>query len=198
MSRSRSRLRRHEATVFGSLALGAQFVSTVRQVTTSAGCYTCAREAEAGKLPPWESIVADDLWRVAHSFDSALEGWLVLLPRRHVTSVGELSDAEAQSLGTWLARLSQALHRVLGCQKTYVAQFAEREGFSHVHFHVVARPPGLAQDLRGHRIFQLLGSHDRAPVSEQRRNKIARQLSLCLGGETTGPGRQPPYPAGHG
>lgn len=167
-------------------------------MTTSADCYTCAREAEAGKLPPWECIAADDRWRVAHSFDSALEGWLVLLPRRHVTSVSELSDAEAQSLGIWLVRLSQALHQVLGCPKTYVAQFAEREGFSHVHFHLVAKPPALAQDLRGHRIFQMLGSTDRAPVSEQRRNEIARQLSNHLGSEEPDQKTGPPYRTGHG
>jgi diadenosine tetraphosphate (Ap4A) HIT family hydrolase len=109
---------------------------------TTADCYSCAREAEAstGKLPPREIIAADDQWRVAHAFGCGLEGWLVLIPRRHVTSVSELNDAEARSLGNWQVRLSRALHEVLGCQKTYIAQFAEAEGFSHVHFHVVPRP----------------------------------------------------------
>ena len=92
-------------------------------MTTSANCYTCDREAEVGHLPR-ECIATDDHWRVVHAFNSALPGWLVLVPRRHITSIGELTEAEAQTLGTWQVRLSKALHQVIGCQKTYVVQFA--------------------------------------------------------------------------
>jgi diadenosine tetraphosphate (Ap4A) HIT family hydrolase len=69
---------------------------------------------------------------------------------------------------------------VLGCQKTYIAQFAEAEGFSHVHFHVVARPPNLAQELRGPRIFQMLGGTDRQYVSDQSMDEIASELAAQL------------------
>jgi diadenosine tetraphosphate (Ap4A) HIT family hydrolase len=144
-------------------------------MTTAVDCYSCAQEAKAGKLPPRENIAIDDHWRVVHALGCALEGWLVLLPRRHVTSVSELNDAEAQSLGIWQVRLSRALHQVLGCQKTYIAQFAEAEGFSHVHFHVVPRSPDLPQELRGPGIFQMMRP-DRPPVTEQRMDEIAREL----------------------
>jgi len=154
---------------------------SVKLVTTSANCYTCDREAEAGHLPPRECVATDDYWRVAHAFNSALPGWLVLVPRRHITSVSELTEAEAQALGTWQVRLSRALHQVLGCQKTYVAQFAEEEGFAHVHFHVVARPPDLAPELRGPRIFQMLGAADRPQIGEQKMDEIARELAAQLG-----------------
>jgi diadenosine tetraphosphate (Ap4A) HIT family hydrolase len=146
-------------------------------MTTSCDCYTCDREARAADLPPRESIASDDHWRVAHSFNSALPGWLVLLPRRHVTSISELTDAEARALGTWQVRLSRALHQVLGCHKTYIGQFAESEGFDHVHFHVIAKPPDLAHELRGHRIFQMLVSADGPRLSTQRMDAIARELT---------------------
>lgn len=153
-------------------------------MTSQADCYTCAQEAKAGTLPPREFIAADDHWRVAHAFGTGLEGWLVLIPRRHVTSISELNDAEARSLGTWQVRLSRALHQVLGCQKTYVAQFAEAEGYAHVHFHVMPRQPDLPRELRGPGIFQLL-TPDHAPVSEQRMNEIARELHGRLAQSTT-------------
>ncbi|MFI6697834.1 HIT family protein [Streptomyces sp. NPDC050509] len=92
---------------------------------TSPDCYTCGQEARIEELPLSERIVLDRHWRVAHAFDTALPGWLVLLPRRHVTAVHELTDAEAATLGTWQVRLSRALRDVTGCVKTYVAQFAE-------------------------------------------------------------------------
>jgi diadenosine tetraphosphate (Ap4A) HIT family hydrolase len=158
----------------------------VALVTTSGDCYTCAQEAGAADLPPRERIAADDLWRVAHAVNSAVPGWLVLLPRRHVTAVADLTDAEAQALGTWQVRLSRALHQVLGCQKTYIAQFAEAAGFAHVHFHVVARPPDLAPELRGPRVFGLLGPADRPPVSSERMDEIALGVAAVLAGA---PGR---------
>lgn len=149
-------------------------------MTTTTDCYSCAQEAQAAELRPRENIAADNHWRVAHAIGCALEGWLVLLPRRHVTSIGELNDAEAQSLGIWQVRLSRALHQVLGCQKTYIVQFAEAEGFSHVHFHVIPRSPNLPQELRGPGIFQMMRS-DRPPVTEQRMDEIGRELHDQLG-----------------
>ena len=150
-------------------------------MTTSADCYTCAQEAAGATAPPWERIAADEHWRVAHAFNTAVPGWLVLVPRRHVTTLAELTNAEAAALGSWQVRLSRALARVLGCQKTYVAQFAEAEGFAHVHFHVVPRPPDLARDLRGPRIFRLLGVADETRVGEDEMNRLADELSAQLG-----------------
>ncbi|WP_329374569.1 HIT family protein [Streptomyces sp. NBC_01483] len=57
---------------------------------------------------PCERVVSDEYWRVAHSFNTAVPGWLVLLPRRHVTAVHDLTDAEAGALGVWQVRLSRA------------------------------------------------------------------------------------------
>ena len=102
-------------------------------------CLSCNGNADIDRLPMRERIAVDEFWRVAHAFDSALPGWLVLLPRRHVTTIAGLTDAEAASLGPWQVRLSRALGAVTGCAKTYVAQFAEAEGFAHVHFHIVPR-----------------------------------------------------------
>jgi diadenosine tetraphosphate (Ap4A) HIT family hydrolase len=155
-------------------------------MTTPADCYTCARDADADQAPSWERIASDSLWRVAHAFNSAVPGWLVLMPRRHVTAIADLTDSEARLLGTWQVRLSRALQQVLGCQKTYVAQFAEAEGFSHVHFHVVPRPPDLPRELRGPRIFQLLGATDRPHIGEDQLTRIAAALSGTLGEHVQG------------
>lgn len=151
-------------------------------MTTVTGCYSCARNAEFDRLPPRERIAADDLWRVAHAFGSALPGWLVLLPRRHVTSIAALTDVEASSLGSWQVWLSRALHKVTRCEKTYIAQFGEAEGFAHVHFHIVPRAAGLDDELRGPRIFfRMLGPDDRPHVSEQQMDEIAAALAKELG-----------------
>jgi diadenosine tetraphosphate (Ap4A) HIT family hydrolase len=119
-------------------------------------CYTCRQEAAGEAAPRRERIFASDYWRLVHSFNSALEGWLVLVPRRHVTAIAELTEGEAAELGPLLRKVSKALRDELGCSKTYVIQFAEAEGFEHVHFHVVARPPDLPHEMQGPRVFHFL------------------------------------------
>jgi diadenosine tetraphosphate (Ap4A) HIT family hydrolase len=149
-------------------------------MTTPSDCYTCLQEAAGSDAPPWERIAHDEQWRVAHALNSALPGWLVLIPRRHVISVAELTDAEAASLGSWQVRLSRALVAVVGCQKSYIAQFAEAAGFAHVHFHIVPRPPDLPPELRGPRIFGLLGGDHRPHVGVEELDRITADLASQL------------------
>jgi diadenosine tetraphosphate (Ap4A) HIT family hydrolase len=52
-------------------------------------------------------------------------------------------------LGPLLRSLTAALRTVTGCDKTYVALFAEAEGYAHVHFHVVPRMSNFTDDQRG-------------------------------------------------
>ncbi|MFZ0216206.1 MAG: HIT family protein [Candidatus Dormiibacterota bacterium] len=132
--------------------------------------------------PLAERIAGDRWWRVAHAFDTSLLGWLVLAPRRHVTALAELTDEEASALGPWPVRLSRALRTVTGCERTYVAQFAEAAGFAHVHFHVVPQARDLPAELLGPRIFQLLGRSAVEQVSAVEREAFAAALAGALEG----------------
>ncbi|MET9483346.1 HIT family protein [Streptomyces sp. NPDC006638] len=143
---------------------------------TTPACYACDQEAQFDALPPRERVAFDQHWRAAHAFGTALPGWLVLLPRRHVTAVHDLTDAEAASLGTWQVKLSRALRAVTGCVKTYVAQFAEAEGFAHVHFHIVPRPADLPPEHRGPGVFRLLQLPKEQQVTADRADHLARSL----------------------
>jgi diadenosine tetraphosphate (Ap4A) HIT family hydrolase len=129
-----------------------------------------------GESGPSNAIWVSDGWRVAHSFNSALLGWLVVVPRRHVESIHELSDDESVELGQLLQQTSKALVEVLGCQKTYVMMFAEAAGFNHVHFHVVPRAHDLDADHRGSSIFEYL----KRPESEWIPLAAQDELALML------------------
>lgn len=146
-------------------------------------CFSCRHNAIVDELPVRELIALDEHWRVAHAVGAGLAGWLVLVPRRHVTAIAELTDAEAAGLGSWQVRLSRALRDETGCVKTYVAQFAERDGFAHVHFHVVPRMPGMPAGHRGPAVFRYL--RDAEPVSERDRDDLARRLRRRLGQDGT-------------
>ncbi|MHB1594562.1 MAG: HIT family protein [Streptosporangiaceae bacterium] len=140
---------------------------------------SCAADGRPG-LPPRERIYRDAHWRVAHAFGTALPGWLVVLPRRHVLAPDELTAAEAAGLGPLLRAVTAALREVTGCQKTYVALFAEAEGFGHVHFHVIPRQAGLDPALRGPRVFALMGGDATRHVTDSDMDQLALRLSAAL------------------
>ena len=144
-------------------------------------CRSCAWDARLDELPPRERVYVGERWRVAHAFDAALPGWLVVLPRRHVTRLDELTREEAAELGPLLVDATAALRAVVGCLKTYVMLFAEREGFGHVHFHVVPRMADLAAEHLGPRVVALLGRPEGERVAELERDRLAGELAIAFG-----------------
>ena len=137
------------------------------------GCYSCEHETVTDP-PPRDAVVVTAYWRVAHAFNSSLPGWLVIVPRRHVTALDELEDAELVELGLLQGRVSAALRSVLGCTKTYSALFAEAEGFAHLHVHLVPRMPDQPVERRGPAVFGYLAGDD--CVSEDEMDRIGREV----------------------
>lgn len=144
------------------------------------GCYICDHQA-APALPPREDVVHTEHWRVAHAFNSTLPGWLVLLPTRHIASFTDLTPEAADELGGLVRRLGIALRAVTGCVKTYLMQFSEAEGFSHLHIHLVPRMPDQPEDARGPRVFALMADDDAQWLPESERDAIALSVRAALG-----------------
>lgn len=145
-------------------------------------CKTCELIARrnAGIAPLWDSIFRTPYWDVVHSYDTALPGWLVLVARRHLIAVDELTDAEATELGQLIRRVSVALKVVTGCVKTYVIQFAEKAEHPHVHFHIIPRMIDQPEERRATLVFSYLGVPEEERVSEERMNAIAAQVREIL------------------
>ncbi|HZT65406.1 MAG TPA: HIT domain-containing protein [Acidimicrobiales bacterium] len=147
-------------------------------------CRTCELLArrDAGDAPVWDSIVRSRAWDVVHCDSTAILGWIVLVVRRHVPAVAELTDDEAAALGPLVRDVSRALHDLLHCQKTYVAQFAESTVHRHVHVHVVPKDACLPEQYLGPGVFQLLGVPEEERVPEQEMNQLATRLRTLLSG----------------
>jgi diadenosine tetraphosphate (Ap4A) HIT family hydrolase len=143
------------------------------------GCFSCAQQAAASR-PPREDVVNTDHWRVAHAFNSTLPGWLVLLPTRHVESFTELTPEAADELGGLVRRLSTALEAVTGCVKTYIMQFSEAEGFSHLHLHLVPRLPDHPEDALGPRVFAYMTDDQAQWLPATKRDTIAVSIRAAL------------------
>ena len=122
-------------------------------------CHSCERiiDRDQGNAPPWDNIYRSEHWDVAHAYNSSWLGWTVLVLRRHVEAISDLSADEAADLGMLLQQVSQALKRHTGCSKTYVMQFAEAAIHPHVHFHVAPRMPEQAPEDISYKILRRLG-----------------------------------------
>lgn len=145
-------------------------------------CRTCSllERRDAGQAPDWDCIVRTDAWDVVHCDSTSLLGWIVLVVRRHVAALADLTDEEATALGPLVRDVSRALHELVGCQKTYVVQFAEHPQHRHVHVHVIPRPSVLADDEIGPGIFKFLGVDEATRVSEADMDTLAAALRAAL------------------
>lgn len=155
---------------------------------SNVNCFSCRMDRE----PPsnrelTESVHRVGGWRVALDPEVALDGWLVVLPTRHVVRLDDLSDDEAAALGPLLRLCSRVLGEVVGSSKAYIAFFGEAQGFEHLHIHVVPRSPDMPSGLRGPRVFRLLNAEDRE--GHQSRDQLAARLSRAFQAATL---RQPP------
>ena len=142
-------------------------------------CELIARR-DAGNAPLWDCIYRAQSWDVVHSYDTALRGWLVLVARRHIEAIDELTDDEAIELGLLIRRTSVALKEVTGCAKTYVMQFAEAAEHPHVHFHVAPRMADQPQDRQSVGVIGYLGVPEAERVSELARDEIAARIRCLL------------------
>lgn len=143
------------------------------------GCFSCGQQGEAD-LPPRDDVVHTAHWRVAHAFNSTLPGWLVLLPTRHITSFSELAPEAADELGGLVRRLGTALEQVTGCVKTYLMQFSEAEGFSHLHLHLVPRLADHPAEARGARVFAYLTEDETRWLPAAERDALALAVRATL------------------
>jgi len=147
----------------------------------TAHCLPC--QTLEGKLQtPGGVIYEDDHWLVDHSLPPVfIPGKLVIKLKRHCEQLAELTDEEAQSLGSLIQRVALALQEVTGAEKVHVASYGE--GVKHVHFLVTPRTENLpASNIRliywllWRRFWYCLGFQRWLAYPETQAAEIARQV----------------------
>ncbi len=63
-------------------------------------CATCAlvKGRDSGTAPVWDNIYRTPYWDIAHAYPTSLRGWLVIVCRRHIAAIDELTEEEAQDI----------------------------------------------------------------------------------------------------
>lgn len=71
-------------------------------------------------------------------------GYLFVVPSRHVAGFGDLTDAEAASVGIEIARWTRVLEAA-GAEHVYVVRIGHR--VPHLHIHLIPRWPETPDDI---------------------------------------------------
>ncbi|HLY26957.1 MAG TPA: HIT family protein [Aggregatilineales bacterium] len=141
-------------------------------------CKACQRitRRDEDTVPLWDCIYRARACDVVHCDSTSILGWLIIIPRRHLAAIDEMTEAEAIEVGRLIRAVSIALKHVLDCEKTYVSQFAEAPGYQHVHFHVIPRAKDLPEDRKGANIFKNLGLPPEKRLDETTMNDISARI----------------------
>lgn len=129
-------------------------------------CLTCLNLSGTRRISPGPIIYEGSYWVVDHAYPTKQPGWLVILPKRHIEALHELTKEEFRELAEIEYKLVQVMHTDSTVLKEYFMCFAEGEGFQHVHIHVVPRSVDLPAELKGPRIFALLAEEHPIPAQE--------------------------------
>jgi len=147
---------------------------------TECHTYELLKQRDNGNAPLWDNIYRSEYWDVVHSYNTSLLGWIVLVTRRHIEAISDMTENEAVELGKLIQQVSLILKEVTGCVKTYVIQFAEHPQHPHVHFHIVPRMVDQPNDHKSTNIFKYLGVEESDRVSDDNMNRIASQIQTRL------------------
>ena len=122
--------------------------------TADSECIVCRKHR--GLLPlVGGSIYDDDLIFISHAQLWGKEtdhylGHLFIEPKRHVPGLGDLTEAESQSIGVYTSRLARALIATEGMEHVYA--FVIGDHVPHLHVHVIGRYPGAPREYWGPKV----------------------------------------------
>lgn len=124
------------------------------EIGFTSNCLICNKQRGI-ILPPGGAIYEDELVYASHSFipqdeSNVYLGLLFLEPKRHITGLEELTDAESRRIGELITRLSKALKVSTGAEHIYL--FVLGHHVDHLHFWLIPRYLGTPREYWGFRV----------------------------------------------
>lgn len=143
-------------------------------------CLSCLSLQGIQRISPGPFIYEGNFWVVDHAYPTSLRGWLVIVIKRHVEALHDLTLEEFQELADIQYRLAQVMRSRSAIEKEYMMCFAEAEHFHHIHIHFVAKPVDLPQDAKGPRIFSYLNVDQQFAVPADEVKRLSEELKEAL------------------
>jgi diadenosine tetraphosphate (Ap4A) HIT family hydrolase len=143
-------------------------------------CLSCLSLQGIERISPGPTIYEGRCWVVEHGYPTSLKGWLVIVLKRHVEALHDLTHEEFRELADIQYKLAQVMRDRDSIEKEYMMCFAEAEHFHHIHIHFVAKPGDLPQEAKGPRIFSYLNVDQQSAVSPGEIKALCEELKEAL------------------
>ncbi|MDW3652700.1 MAG: HIT domain-containing protein [Bacteroidia bacterium] len=143
-------------------------------------CLSCKSNEGIKRISPGVQIFESEYWLVEHAYPCSLEGWLVIVLKRHCEEFHNLSREEFLELSHVQLAVIKAIHQYFHSEKEYIFCFAEAEGFKHIHFHVVPKTKDFDTQYQGAKVFHYLKTPKEKCVSQPRIKEICKELKAIM------------------
>ena len=130
-------------------------------------CLTCKSVSGEKRISPGPIIFEGKYWMVEHAYPVKIKGWLVIVLKRHVESLHELSSDEFIELSKIQSKVIKLLYKEMNCEKEYVSCYAEKEHYRHIHFHIFTKPYDLPVELRGAKSFAFINATEAEAIPKE-------------------------------
>jgi diadenosine tetraphosphate (Ap4A) HIT family hydrolase len=138
-------------------------------------CGICIRPASA-----LENILIyeDEHWRVRHTNETNILGYLILESRLHMLDLSQANQEQLLTFGPLLGALMKAIRSVTDCQRIYTFTLAEM--VPHFHVQLIPRTAAIPRAYRGRGIlsYPLQPAADRE-LMVQTCDRLRRALKLA-------------------
>lgn len=143
-------------------------------------CLSCKSNIGIKRISPGIQIFESEYWIVEHAYPCSLEGWLVIVLKRHCEEFHKLSKEEFLDLSFVQSKVISTIHQYFQSEKEYIFCFAEAEGFKHIHFHVVPKTKDFDPQFTGAKVFHYLKAPKENWVSKPRIIEICEELNTLI------------------
>ena len=143
-------------------------------------CLCCLANSGERRISPGQAIFDGEFWLVEHAYPTSLLGWTVVRLKRHCEALHLLSKQEFTELAQIQFAVTKALHELLDLEKEYVACFSEKEGFKHLHVHVIPKIKGTRPEDGGVNAFRFLGPAAENFLSDQKIVEFSSRIKTAF------------------
>jgi diadenosine tetraphosphate (Ap4A) HIT family hydrolase len=146
--------------------------------TRGGGCFIC-EFVNGNRAYKHHEIWRDDDAVVFLDKHQTVLGKILVAPLRHVEEVtSDFSQEKYLALQTLIYRVAEALRTVVPTERIYICSFGSRQGNSHVHWHIVALPPGVSYERQ--QTQTLLLENGVIPTTDEELAELARKIAAAI------------------
>ena len=143
-------------------------------------CISCQAIRASKRINKVPRVMETKNWVVEHGYPTSIRGWMVIMPKRHVVAVHELTRDEMEEFGDLLQAVCLGQHELYETEKEYFVQYSEGEGYSHLNIHIVPRLEKWPDAMKGFGVFSGIGENIQNPITEMAAAEESMKLQTYL------------------